>query len=169
MISDEYRIHPKYSGSITPDHTYSKICTSLLYYLSECLKTGGRMANSVDPYQTPRSAASDLGLQCLLGHVYVHISSKYGASVIRIEHKRTICRHQEIEFLVLGIKQDTTFLRESLINNYVVLTIDRTSVHVTLKELDILGRFPAIFHKGDNFCDFLWFPADQFALKSGLS
>ena len=83
------------------------------------------MENSVDPDQTPRFAVSDLGSQCLLGHVYVNISSKYGASVIRIEHKRNICRHQEIEFLVLGIKQDTTFFRESLIN------------------------------KGDYFCDFL--------------
>ena len=38
-----------------------------------CLKTAGRMADSADPDQTPRSAAldaaSDLGLHCLLGPV----------------------------------------------------------------------------------------------------
>ena len=33
-------------------------------------KTVGWMANSVDPDQTPRSAASDLGLHCLLRPVY---------------------------------------------------------------------------------------------------
>ena len=32
-------------------------------------KTAGRVAASVDPDQTPRSAASDLGLHCLFRHV----------------------------------------------------------------------------------------------------
>ena len=31
-----------------------------------CLKIAGRVANSVDPDETPRSAASHLGLHCLL-------------------------------------------------------------------------------------------------------
>ena len=30
-----------------------------------CLNTAAQVANSVDPDQTPRSAASDLGLHCL--------------------------------------------------------------------------------------------------------
>ena len=33
------------------------------------LRTTGRVANGVDPDQTPRSAASDLSLHCLLRHV----------------------------------------------------------------------------------------------------
>ena len=35
------------------------------------------MTNSVDPDQTPRSAASDLGLHCLLRSVYPNTRSKY--------------------------------------------------------------------------------------------
>ena len=35
------------------------------------------MANSVDPDQTPRSAASDLGLYCLLRPVFPHAYGKY--------------------------------------------------------------------------------------------
>ena len=31
-----------------------------------CLKIAGGVANSVDPNETPRSAASHLGLHCLL-------------------------------------------------------------------------------------------------------
>ena len=33
------------------------------------LQTVGRVANSVDPDQTPRSVASDLGLHCLIRSV----------------------------------------------------------------------------------------------------
>ena len=33
-------------------------------------KAAGGFANSVEPDQTPRYAASDLGLHCLLRHVY---------------------------------------------------------------------------------------------------
>ena len=36
------------------------------------------MANSVDPDQTPHSAASDLGLHCLLRPVYYDTKVKYG-------------------------------------------------------------------------------------------
>ena len=38
------------------------------------------MANSVDPDQTPRSAASDLGLRSLLRPVYCNSSDKHGIS-----------------------------------------------------------------------------------------
>ena len=37
------------------------------------------MANSVDADQTPRVAASDQGLHCLLRHVYPNSSGKFGA------------------------------------------------------------------------------------------
>ena len=36
------------------------------------------MANNVDPDQTPRTAASDLGLYCLLRSVFPNTWSKYG-------------------------------------------------------------------------------------------
>ena len=45
--------------------------TSPFYYLIVC-KFAGRMANSVDPDQTPCSAASDLGLHCLLRPVSIN-------------------------------------------------------------------------------------------------
>ena len=41
------------------------IKSCLILLLNVC-KNAGLVANSVDPDQTPRSAASDLGLHCLL-------------------------------------------------------------------------------------------------------
>ena len=41
-------------------------------------KTVGWVANSVDPDQTPRSAASDLDLHCLLRPVCLNNSAEYG-------------------------------------------------------------------------------------------
>ena len=35
------------------------------------------MANNVDPDQTPRSAASDLGLHCLLSAIYLSTLGKF--------------------------------------------------------------------------------------------
>ena len=43
-----------------------------------CLKTAGWVANSVDPDETPRSAASHLGLYCLLRPVCLNTYGKYG-------------------------------------------------------------------------------------------
>ena len=43
-----------------------------------CLKIAGRVANSVDPDETPRSAASHLGLYCLLRPICPNIYGKYG-------------------------------------------------------------------------------------------
>ena len=43
-------------------------------------KTAGQVANSADPDQTPRSAASDLGLHYLLRPACHYISGKYGIS-----------------------------------------------------------------------------------------
>ena len=42
-----------------------------------CVKLQDEFANSVDPDQTPRSAASDLGLHCLLGLVSPNMRSKH--------------------------------------------------------------------------------------------
>ena len=39
-------------------------------------KTGGYVANSVDPDQMLHSAASDLGLHCLLKHVCLNTPGK---------------------------------------------------------------------------------------------
>ena len=43
-----------------------------------CLKIAGWVANSVDPDETPRSAASHLGLYCLLKPVCPNTYGKYG-------------------------------------------------------------------------------------------
>ena len=45
-----------------------------------CLKIAELVANSVDPDETPRSAASHLGLYCLLRPVCPNIYGKYGSS-----------------------------------------------------------------------------------------
>ena len=64
------RIYPKSSDILSPNRTCTKILTSPFYYLSMCLNNSWIVANSVDPDQTPRSAASDLGLHCLLKLFY---------------------------------------------------------------------------------------------------
>ena len=43
-----------------------------------CLKIAGCVANSVDPDETPRSAASHLDLHCLLRSVCPNTNGKYG-------------------------------------------------------------------------------------------
>ena len=74
-VKREYRIYPDTS---TPYHICSKIWTSTIYYPMLYLKTAGWVANSVDPDETPRSAASHLGLYCLLSPVCPNTYDKYG-------------------------------------------------------------------------------------------
>ena len=66
MVSSKTSSVPKYPDILTPYHTCPKILNKSFYWLS---KNAGLMENSADPDQTPRSAASDLGLHCLLRHV----------------------------------------------------------------------------------------------------
>ena len=73
-----YHIYPKYSDTSTPYHICSKIWTSTIHYPMLCLKIAGRVANSVDPDEMPHSAASHLGLYCLLRPVCPNICGKYG-------------------------------------------------------------------------------------------
>ena len=47
-----------------------------------CLKIAGCVANSVDPDETPRSAASHLGLYCLLRPVCPNTYGKYGNTTV---------------------------------------------------------------------------------------
>ena len=49
-----------------------------------CLKIAGWVANSVDPDETPRSAASHLGLHCLLRPVFLNTYIKYGINSYHI-------------------------------------------------------------------------------------
>ena len=74
----EYHIYPKYSDTSTHHHTWSKIWTFTIYYSMLCLKIAGWVANSVDPDETPRSAASHLGLHGLLRPVCLNTYGKYG-------------------------------------------------------------------------------------------
>ena len=46
-------------------------------------KIAGWVANSVDPDETPRSAASHLGLHCFLRPVYPNTYGKYGKRAIK--------------------------------------------------------------------------------------
>ena len=78
-----YRIYPKYSDTLTPYHICSKIWTSTIHYPMLCLKIAGWVANSVDPDETPHSAESHLGLNCLLRPVCPNTYGKYGTSEIR--------------------------------------------------------------------------------------
>ena len=45
------------------------------------------MANSVDPDQTPRSVASDLGLHCFLSPVFLNTQNKYANLIKKISQK----------------------------------------------------------------------------------
>ena len=74
----KYHIYPKYSDTSTPYHICSKIWTSTIHYRMLCLKIAGWVANSVDPDETPHSAASHLDLYCLLRPVCPNTYGKYG-------------------------------------------------------------------------------------------
>ena len=63
-----------------------------------CLKIAGWVANSVDPDETPRSAASHLGLYCLLRPVCPNTYGKYGTYDIVPHWKR-------VYFIIIWIKQ----------------------------------------------------------------
>ena len=52
---------------------FSKIWTSKIYYPMLCLKIAGWVANSIDTDEMPYSAASHLGLQCLLRPVCLFV------------------------------------------------------------------------------------------------
>ena len=51
-----------------------------------CLKIAGRVANNVDPDDTPRFAASHLGLHCLLRPVCPNTYDKYGTLFAFTQH-----------------------------------------------------------------------------------
>ena len=70
----------KYSDTSTPYHTCSKNWTSTIYYQMLCLKIAGWVADEI-----PNSAASHLGLHCLLRPVCPNTYSKY--SMYRLYRK----------------------------------------------------------------------------------
>ena len=76
-----YRIYHKNSDTSAPYHICSKIWTSTIFYQMLCLKVAGWVANSIDPDEMPHSAASHLGLHCLLRRVCPNTYSKYGIVV----------------------------------------------------------------------------------------
>ena len=51
------------------------------------------MANSVDPYPTPRSATSDLGLYCLLKVVCPNTQGQFGTHTNAQADSDTGCSH----------------------------------------------------------------------------
>ena len=84
-LLSNHRIYPKYSDTSTPYHICSKIWTSTIHCPMLCLKIAGWVANSLDPDETPHSAASHLGLYCLLRPVCPNIYGKYGRFWISIK------------------------------------------------------------------------------------
>ena len=62
----------------TPYNTCSKIWTSAIYCPMLCSDIAEWLANSVDPDEAPRSAASHLGLHCLLRPVCPTTYGKHG-------------------------------------------------------------------------------------------
>ena len=66
---NDYRINPKYWNTLFTYHTFPKIWNSPFYYLFIVWNIAVCIENSVDPDQTPRSAASDLGLYCLQRYI----------------------------------------------------------------------------------------------------
>ena len=86
IFINTYRIYPKYSDTSTPYHICSKIWTSTIHYPMLCLKIAGWVANSVDPDETPCSAASHLGLYCLLRPVCPNTYGKYGIMQGKYRH-----------------------------------------------------------------------------------
>ena len=65
-----YRTYIKYWQTFNPHQTWSKVWKKKFDLTpADVCKTAGWVANSVEPDQTPRSAASDLGLRYLFRHL----------------------------------------------------------------------------------------------------
>ena len=65
-------------GHLNSYHSSPKKSTVPFHFLSMCLKITGWMTDSVDPDQMINSAASDLGLHCLLMPVCPNTWGYYG-------------------------------------------------------------------------------------------
>ena len=63
---DQTRIYPNYWDTLTCHHTCPMIWASQLYHLLKCLKTTRRVANSIDPDQTPQNWSTLFPQACLL-------------------------------------------------------------------------------------------------------
>ena len=93
------------------------------------------MANSVDPDETPHSAASHLGLNCLLRPVCPNTYGNYGISVTIIiifatmTRKVHVLRGMDILLDFLSIfKREITFLTSSLLSCYLRAFFKRSTV-----------------------------------------
>ena len=60
--------------------TFEHVHSILLPF--DCLNIAGRVVNRIDTDQTPRVAASDLSLQCLLKHVCLNVYSAFDIWVV---------------------------------------------------------------------------------------
>ena len=63
--------------------------------MSMCLNISGRVANGVDPDQMPHSAASDLGLHCLLRHVCLNTLGSIQYLLLAFSNTRKISKNLE--------------------------------------------------------------------------
>ena len=80
FFSNRIKILRIYTKNWTPELLIRrpKLWTNPFYYVLMCPQTAGWVANSVDPDQKPRYAASDLGLRCLLWAVCPNVKGYYG-------------------------------------------------------------------------------------------
>ena len=110
-----YHIYPKYSDTSTPYHICSKIWTSTIHYPMLCLKIAGWVANSIDPDETPHSAASHLGLYCLLRPVCPNTYGKYGSKngLVQILVQKLFWKHHKAVKWTRSICLRISMLRHS--------------------------------------------------------
>ena len=95
-----YRIYPKYSDTSTPYYSCPKIQTRTIYCPMLCLKNYWMSGKQCGPNETPRSAASHLGLHCLLRLVCPNTYGKY-SNVLKVEADKSI-----LELNLLSIHTD---------------------------------------------------------------
>ena len=106
----KYRMYHKYLDILPPYHTYPKIGTSAIYYLLLCLQNAGWVANSADPDETPRSAASHLGLHCFLRLVCPNTYNIYGSRYYAFDIFRRVFYYSKWEKKWLTISYQESFL-----------------------------------------------------------
>ena len=95
-----YHIHSQYSDTSTLYHTCPTISTSTIYYPMLCLKIAGWVANSVDP---------DLGLHCLLRHVYPNTYGKYDNYPVLGIHFLTHREYNKVNIALVKVSTKISF------------------------------------------------------------
>ena len=136
----KYRIYSKYLDTLTPYHTWTNIGLRPFYYRLMCLQAVGCVTNSVDPDQTPRSAASDLGLHCLPRHICPSAYGQYcSINLIQTVHSfhKSISRREKwrLTATCASVETDQFSLvtRHEIFMRCYFTVFDVGTVHTTIK------------------------------------